>query len=114
MGSLSEVSETFKFRERYQPVCRRKPADQVDTRSGGASTNSDLLTLNRLNHLRTHPVENCYVSWTIRTITTTGMPMIMMRQPSLVMQPMIVNGSFKSLIIKRSGSVTSPSSWNMI
>ena len=40
--------------------------------------------------------------------------MIMMRQPSLMMQPMIVNGSFKSLIIKRSGSVTSPSSWNMI
>ena len=44
----------------------------------------------------------------------TGMPITNSRQPSLVMQLMIVNGSrisFKAMLI---GKVTNLNSWNMI
>ena len=44
----------------------------------------------------------------------TGMPTTTSRQPSLVMQLIIVNGSFISLIIKLTGKKSSPSNLNII
>lgn len=45
---------------------------------------------------------------------TTGMPTTNNKQPSLVMQLIIVNGSFISLIIKLTGKKSSPSNLNII
>ena len=44
---------------------------------------------------------------------TTGMPTTTKRQPSLVMQLMMVNGSFISFIIKLIGRNSSPSNLNI-
>ena len=47
-------------------------------------------------------------------ITRTGIPMTTTTQPNLVMQLMIVNGSFKNLITRRTGRVASLRNWNII
>jgi len=43
----------------------------------------------------------------------TGIPTTTNKQPSLVIQLMIVNGSFNSFIIKLIGKKTSPSNLNI-
>ena len=47
------------------------------------------------------------------TIKSTGTPAITNRQPALVMQLMMVNGSFIRLITMRRGRVTNPNSLNI-
>ena len=49
----------------------------------------------------------------ISTIMATGIPITTIKQPYLVMQLMIVSGSFMSCRIKLRGRVISPSSLNM-
>gem|GEM_PF-2364485 len=49
----------------------------------------------------------------ISAIMATGIPITTIKQPSLVMQLMMVSGSLMSCITKRRGRVISPSSLNM-
>ena len=49
----------------------------------------------------------------ISTTITTGIPIATKRQPSLVMQLMMVNGSRSSLKAKLIGQVTNPSNLNI-
>ena len=49
----------------------------------------------------------------ISTIMATGIPITTIKQPSLVMQLMIVSGSFMSFRTKLRGRVISPSNLKM-
>ena len=73
--------------------------------------NADLLTRNILDH---GLGVRAQVREIITTTITTGMPITTKRQPSLVMQLMMVKGSRISFNARRSGRVTRPNNWNTI